>query len=496
MTDDSARAPGAKPGTAGDQLHAELRRLIAAELRPGDRLPSTRSLVQRHRVSPLTVQQALNRLAQEGLVFTRPGHGAFVAEPRARSTHVDHGWQAVVLGPSAPVLEEFHDVLAPRAGCEFPLGSGYLDAEGQPVGALASAMARAARRPGAWDRPSPEGIEALRTWFARQLGDTSPDDVLIVPGGQAALSTIFRSLATPGAPVLVESPAHLGTLAALRAQALRAVPVPTDADGVRPDLLEAAFRASGVRVFACQPTYANPTGATLAGERRRAVLEVVRRAGAFLVEDDAARDLAIDGVAPPPLAAEDDDHVVYVRSLTKPAAPGLRVAAVRARGPVSVRLRSEAVVGDMFVAGPMQEAALELVGSPAWSRHVRALRVLLRSRRDAAVEAVREHLADVQLAVVPKGGFVLWLQLPEGVDDVAFARACAARSVQVNPGRAWFPAEPERGFVRLSYAAVSAEALRLGIARMGEVLRAARAAARSSPARERRPVASRSRGRR
>jgi DNA-binding transcriptional MocR family regulator len=474
MTDDSASASGTKPGTAGDRLHAELQRLVGTELRPGDRLPSTRTLVQRHRVSPLTVQQALNRLVQEGLVFTRPGHGAFVAEPRPRSTHLDHRWQAVVLGPSAPVLDEFHDVLAPPPGCEFPLGSGYLDAEAQPVGALAGAMARAARRPGAWNRLPPEGIEALRAWFARQLGDTSPDDVLIVPGGQAALSTVFRSLAAPGASVLVESPAHLGTLAALRAQALRAVPVPTDADGVRPDLLEAAFRMSGARVFACQPTYANPTGATLTAERRRAVLEVARRAGAFLVEDDAARDLAIDGATPPPLAADDDDHVVYVRSLTKPAAPGLRVAAVRARGPVRVRLRSEAVVGDLFVAGPMQEAALELVGSPAWSRHLRALRGLLRTRRDAAVAAVREHLPDVRLEVVPKGGFVLWLQLPDGVDEVAFARACAARSVQVNPGRAWFPAEPERGFVRLSYAAVSADALRLGITRMGEVLRATR----------------------
>jgi DNA-binding transcriptional MocR family regulator len=335
-------------------------------------------------------------------------------------------------------------------------------------------MARAARRPGAWDRVPTEGIEALRTWFARQLGDASADDILIVPGGQAALSTIFRSLAAPGAPVLVESPAHLGTLAALRAQGLRAVPVPTDVDGVRPDLLEAAFKASGARVFACQPTFANPTGATLAADRRSAVLDVARRVGAFVVEDDAARDLAIEGTAPPPLAAEDDGHVVYVRSLTKPAAPGLRVAAVCARGPVRVRLRAEAVVGDLFVAGPVQEAALELISSPAWARHLRALRTLLLSRRDAAVQAVREHLPEARLDVVPKGGFVLWLRLPEGVDEVAFARACLERSVQVNPGRAWFPAEPERGFVRLSYAAASADAIRVGIARMGEALHASR----------------------
>ena len=465
--------PGrAKAASSTERVYADLKRIITAELRPGDRLPTTRSLVTSYQVSPITVQHALTRLTQEGLVFTRPGHGAFVAERRARPASVDHGWQAVVLGPSPPVLDEFHDLFAPPRPGVVPLGSGYLDMEAQPFGALANAMARAARRPGAWDRVPTEGIEALRAWFARQLGDASAEDILIVPGGQAALSTIFRSLAAPGAPVLVESPAHLGTLAALRALGLRAVPVPTDADGVRPDLLEAAFKASGARVFACQPTYANPTGATLPADRRAAVLEVAQRVGAFIVEDDAARDLAIEGTAPPPLAAADEGHVVYVRSLTKPAASGLRVAAVRARGPASVRLRTEAVVGDLFVAGPMQETALELVSSPAWVRHQRALRSVLRARRDAAVQALRDHLPQVRLDVIPKGGFVLWLRLPEGVDEVAFARACMERSVQVNPGRAWFPAEAERGFFRLSYAAASADAIRVGIARMGEALRA------------------------
>ena len=440
MRNDSTEAWGREAASSTERVYRELRQRLGGELRPGDRLPSTRSLVERFRVSPITVQRALARLVQEGLAFTRPGHGAFAAERRVRQA-ADQGWQAVVLGPSTPVLEEFHDVFAPPRADILPLGSGYLDAGAQPLGALASAMARAARRPGAWDRVPSEGLEGLRTWFARQLGDASASEVLIVPGGQAALSTIFRALAAPGTPVLVESPAHLGTLAVLRAQGLRAVPVPSDADGVRPDLLEAAFQLSGARVFACQPTYANPTGATLSEGRRREVLEVARRAGAFIVEDDAARDLAIDGIPPPPLAAADDGHVVYFRSLTKPAAPGLRVAGVCTRGPVSERLRTEGVVDDLFVAGPMQEAALELVSSPAWARHLRALRGLLLARRDAAVEAVRAHLPGVELAVIPRGGFVLWLKLPLGLDERTFARACAARAVQVNPGG---PGSPPR----------------------------------------------------
>jgi DNA-binding transcriptional MocR family regulator len=470
MSNDSTRAPRAEPSSPVDRIHAALVALITGGLRPGARLPSTRALVERHRASPITVQRALTRLAQEGLVVTRPGAGAFVAERREKPPETDHGWQAVVLGASAPTLEAFHEVYAPPGPAVIPLGSGYLDPDAQPAAALAAAMTRAARRPGAWDRVPAEGLEALRAWFARQLGNARASDVLIVPGGQNALSTVFRCVAAPGAPVLVESPAHLGTLAAVRAAGLRPIPVPTDEHGVRPELLEAAFRASGARVLSVQPTYANPTGTTLPPERRRAVLDLARRFGAFVVEDDAARDLAIDGVPPPPLVAEDaDGHVVSIRSLTKPAAPGLRVAGVCARGPVSRRLVALRVVDDLFVAGALQEAALELVTSPAWTRHLNRLRATLRARRDAAVEAVRTRLPRARLAVVPAGGLFLWLQLPDGVDDVAFARACADRGVQVNPGRAWFPAEPEGAFLRLSYAAAAPDAIRAGVARMGAV---------------------------
>ncbi|HYG67683.1 MAG TPA: PLP-dependent aminotransferase family protein, partial [Anaeromyxobacteraceae bacterium] len=422
MADDSTRAPAGEPSSPVDRIHGALHLLIRGGLRPGARLPSTRALVERFRASPITVQRALARLAQEGLVVTRPGAGAFVAERRDRPAEADHGWQSVVLGAATPTLDAFHEVFTPPNPSVIPLGSGYLDHDAQPTGALAAAASRAARRPGAWDRAPAEGIDALRAWFARQLGNARATDVLVVPGGQNALSTVFRSVATPGAPVLVESPAHLGTLAALRAAGLRPIPVPTDEAGIRPELLEDAFHASGARVLALQPTYANPTGATLPSERRRAVLELARRFGAFLVEDDASRDLAIDGPPPPPLAADDDGHVISIRSLTKPAAPGLRVAGVCARGPVSRRLAALRVVDDLFVAGALQEAALELVTSPAWTRHLKRLRATLRARRDAAVGAVRAHLPGARLSLVPAGGLFLWLELPAGVDDVAFAR--------------------------------------------------------------------------
>ena len=117
-------------------------------------------------------------------------------------------------------------------------------------------------------------------------------------GGQAALTTALHALATPGSPVLVESPTYPGALAVARAAGLRIVPVPMDDDGVRPELLADAFAATGARVFVCQPLFHNPTGAVLAPDRRRQIIEIAHAAGAFVVEDDFARRLGHGGQLP------------------------------------------------------------------------------------------------------------------------------------------------------------------------------------------------------
>ena len=177
--------------------------------------------------------------------------------------------------------------------------------------------------------------------------------------------------------MLVESPTYRGALAGVRAAGLTPLPVPSDADGIRPELLAEALERTGARVVYLQPLHANPHGADLAAAPpRRGARDRRAPPGAFLIEDDWARDLTIDGPAPAPLAADDaDGHVVYVRSLSKSASPGLRVAAVAARGPAGARLRAARVVEDLFVSAPLQHAALDLVSSPGWRRHLKALRV-------------------------------------------------------------------------------------------------------------------------
>ncbi|MEV4434301.1 PLP-dependent aminotransferase family protein [Streptomyces sp. NPDC049585] len=437
----------------------------------GEKLPSSRALVERFRASPVTVSRALAVLAAEGLVVTRPGAGAFRAAPRPAAVRpADTQWQHVALSAetgeeAVPRSVDSSGVLPflaePPAGV-IELSGGYLHPGLQPERELAAALARAGRRPGAWGRPPLEGLHDLRAWFAREIGGPggtlAPSDVLITAGGQSALAVALRALAPPGAPVLVESPTYPGMLAAARAFGLRPVPVPTDGHGVRPDLLAEAFRASGARVFVCQPLHQNPTGTVLAADRRREVLRIARAAGAFVVEDDFARRLAHEDAPPLPatLAAEDPEGVVvHVCSLTKFTSPSLRVGALAARGPVLERLKAIQIVDSFFVARPLQEAALELVGSPSWARHRRALAAELRSRRETLLTELARQLPEFTPEFVPPGGFHVWVRLPDGTDEVALAAAALRAGVAVTAGRAFYAAESPAPHLRLCFAAAA-----------------------------------------
>lgn len=455
------------------RLADQLRALVVG--RPaGAALPSARELTRTHQVSPVTVTGAVALLVREGLVTTEPGRGTFVAlrdrgEKGAPATG-DTGWQTVALQDRQYDAGEAARLLSTPADGALALNSGYADPALHPARALAAALSRAARMPGGWARAPVAGTPELRAALAGQIG-ADPADVLVLPGGQAGLSAAVRGLTPPGGVVLVESPTYQGFLAVARAAALRTVPVPTDEHGLRPDLLDQALTMTGARVLYCQPTYANPTGAVLPAQRRADVLAVAAAHRAFVIEDDWARFLSLDNSPPPPLLRGDrDGHVVYVCSLTKAAAPSLRIGALVARGPAAGRLRALRTVDDFFVPLPMQAAAVDLVTSPSWPRHLARLRRALLGRRDALVAAVRSELPDTTIRQVPAGGLHLWVRLPDGSDDVDLAARAAAAGVLVSPGTPYFAGEPPAPYLRLSYGGADEATLHAGVQRLAPLL--------------------------
>jgi DNA-binding transcriptional MocR family regulator len=425
---------------------------------PGAQLPSTRQLVAEHAASPVTVQKALRSLAAAGLVESRPGVGTFVRTPRSIRTP-DYGWQTGALGAPRSSLPRLAGALRSAPDDAQAFHSGYPEPGLLPERLTRAALVRAARGAAATSRAPASGLLELRTWFATEVaGATAADrvaptanDVLIVPGSQSGLTSIFRALVARGRSLLLESPTYWGAILAAHQAGVRPVPVASDSEGPVPDQLDRAFGESGARALYVQPNYANPTGAQWSPQRATDVLDVVRRHDAFLVEDDWAHDFGIETV-PQAVAAQDESgHVVYVRSLTKSMSPTIRVGAIIARGPVLERLVADQAAESLYVSALLQQAALDVAIDPGWQAHLRRLRAQLRQRRDVLVRALAENAPSLQVDHPPHGGLHLWARLPEGTGVDRVVRDCEARGVWVASGDEWFPAEPSGAFLRLNF---------------------------------------------
>ncbi|MRG58330.1 aminotransferase class I/II-fold pyridoxal phosphate-dependent enzyme [Agromyces sp. CFH 90414] len=431
---------------------------------PGAQVPSNRALMVEYGASPVTVQKAMRRLAGAGLVESRPGVGTFVRATRT-TLPADYGWQTTALGATqsrVATLSSTQRAVNPDA---IALHSGYPARKLLPEALVRTALVRAAKTDAAMTRSPAGGLPALQAWFASELAaeaargvtPATTRDALIVSGSQSGLSSIFRSVVGPGHPLLIESPTYWGAILAAEQAGVTLVPVATGPAGPDPDEVERALARTGARAFYAQPRFANPTGGRWSSQTGHDVLEIVRRHGAFLVEDDWAHDLAMDA-APRPIAAHDDDgHVIYLRSLTKSVSPALRVAAVIARGPARERVLADRAAESMYVSGHLQAAALDVVTRPAWSGHLRGFRQQLRERRDLLLGSLREHAPIVQVETVPSGGLNLWVRLPDGTDVDAVVRECSLRGLEIAPGAEWFPAEASGPFVRLNYSGESPE---------------------------------------
>jgi len=444
---------------------ADTLRAWAATMRPGDKLPPVRELVQEFRASAATISHALAHLQAVGVLKAEPGRGTFVTG-RDRLPEADYSWQSQALGRARVDVRRTTRLGAHGGPDDIQLSWGYLAAELQPLDDLRALGARAARSSNAWSMMPPTGLPDLRRVFAGEY-HAEPGDVLVVPGGQQALVYAMRTLTEPGMAVVVESPTYPGAMIAAQAAGLELVAVPADGDGIRTDKLADALERTRATLIYLQPCYANPTGAVLPPARRAEVLQLAAEHGAFVIEDDWARHLVMDGTPPPPLFTDDPDgHVVSIATLTKPVAPGMRVAAVIARGPAGERLRGARVADDMCVPAVLQETALGLLTSSAWPRHLKRLRSRLGERRDAMLAEL--HSADLRMRVAqpPAGGIHLWARLPEGTDTAALTRRAQEAGVLIGDGSQFFIDEPPAPFIRLSYATASIPQIAEGIRRL------------------------------
>jgi len=332
-----------------------------------------------------------------------------------------------------------------------------------------------------------EGYRPLRELIVRHTAryglNVSTDNVMITSGSQQALDLLGKIFINVGDHIAVEAPTYLGALQAWSAYGAEYVPVPTDGEGITVGGLEDALRA-GPKFIYVLPNFQNPTGVTLALERRRRIVALADRHGVPIIEDDPYGQLRFEGEHQPALVTLDGDgraagqpayrgNVIYLSTFSKLLAPGIRLGWVVAPPEVIAKLVQAKQGADLHTSTLNQMVAHRVARGGFLDEHVRRLRRVYRERRDVMTAAMQEHFpADVRWTH-PAGGLFLWVTLPGRLDATELLHRAVEQKVAYVPGAPFFPCGGGSHTLRLNFSNAQPERIREGIERLGRVLRLA-----------------------
>jgi GntR family transcriptional regulator/MocR family aminotransferase len=463
-------------------LAAEVRR---GRLRPGDALPSSRALATTLGVHRNTVLAAYAELSAEGWIVSEPARGTFVSQalpdpaPRrfAASATLRREMPTRVAFDLPPPVEPFRMHLDPAPGT-IALPGGSPDVGLVPAGLLARAYRRALQRDAGalLGYRDPGGHPRLRAALAAMLSATrglaaGPEAVLPTRGSQMALFLVAQLLVRPGDVVAVEDPGYRPAWEALQRAGARLVPLPVDGDGVVVDALAELVARERVRAVYLTPHHQYPSTVTLAPGRRLALLQLARSARLAVIEDDYDHEFHYEGRPVLPLASTDAaGSVIYVGTLSKVLAPGLRLGYVVAPPPLLERLTVLRSTIDLQGDAVVEAAVAELLEDGEVVRHVRRARRAYHARRDVMAAALREQLGDAVAFTTPPGGMALWLRASPDVPVAAWERAAEAHGVHFQPGRRFMFDGRESPHLRVGFAGIEERRLKEAARRLGAAL--------------------------
>ncbi len=331
-----------------------------------------------------------------------------------------------------------------------------------------------------------EGYRPLRELLVRHMGrygvEVGPENVLVTSGSQQALDLVGKLLINPGDRVLVEEPTYLGALQAFNAYQADYLPVPIDDDGMDVGALDEQLRAGPKFVYAL-PNFQNPGGVTLSLERRRRLVERATATGIPIVEDDPYGQLRFEGEHLPSLVKLDAEthgcangektftgNVLYLSTLSKTLAPGLRIAWVVAPEVVISKLVQIKQGADLHTSTFCQYVAYEVARGGFLDRHVRRIRTVYGERRDAMLRALDRHAPPGVRWTRPGGGLFLWATLPEGFDTLTLLDDAIAERVAYVPGSAFYPCGGGARTMRLNFSYAAPAVIEEGIKRLCKVI--------------------------
>lgn len=322
-----------------------------------------------------------------------------------------------------------------------------------------------------------EGYQPLREKMAQWMKEreninASADEVLIVSGATQIMDLVTKVLCNEGDTVICEEPSFIGSLNCFRSYGCNLKGVPVEADGMNMEALEEALKTTpNAKFIYTIPNFQNPSGTTMSLEKRRKMYELAKKYGVIILEDNPYGELRVAGTAVPTLKSMDtEDIVVYAGSFSKILSPGLRVAYCIAPKPILAKMTVGKQASDVHTAMLNQLIVYEWLTKYDVAKHIEKIRNIYRKKLDLICNCIDKELGGFVEYVRPEGGLFVWCKLPDDVDMLDFCKRGVEKKVAVVPGNAFLTDDTvECHYIRLNFSTPSDEAIKEGLARLGQV---------------------------
>jgi DNA-binding transcriptional MocR family regulator len=443
-----------------EQIVRALSRLIErGVLRPGDRMPSLRDTREKSGASLGTIMRAYARLEDMRLIEARPRSGYYARARRSRPAAEPATSSPPTASTEVNVASLVFDVLESIKRPEIvPLGSAFPSPEHFPTEKLDKAAADAARRLPVWSsvRDLPPGNAELRRLIAlhyAEVGlDAAPDDIVITCGAMEAINLCLNAVAKPGDIVAIESPTFYSTLLSIERMGMKVVEIATSPrDGIDLGSLQNALDSLDVAACVVMPNFQNPLGALMPDEKKRELVAMLAKNNIPLIEDDVYAELYFGKTKPRPAKSFDRSGLVlHCGSFAKCLAPGSRVGWVMP-GRFMSEVERLKFISTISTSSLPQAALAEYLKHGGYDRHLRRLRKRLQEALTATTQAVTTHFPAGCRLTQPKGGYILWLELPKSIDALQFHQLALAEGISIAPGPLFSAKRNYKNFIRLNY---------------------------------------------
>lgn len=464
-------APGALP--LKDQIYAALfEKIKTGELRPGDRLPSSRVLAELLGCGRVTVTSAFSRLTAEGFLVAGAGRGTIVAKPVSNRASV---WTAETLhGAEKPLAERAATALAARSfrvQTLRPFAVVSPDFESLPGKKWTQIVARVSKSPWLHNGYCEPGghapfREAIADYVRRARGiNCAAEDVIVTSGIQQGVTMCAQILFNPGDLVITEDPGYRPHREAFAFNGLRTSPVAVGtAENPGWNTKEAAFaEARGMLVTPC---HQYPLGYLMPLEKRRELLCWAASRRTWLLEDDYDGELRYDGEPYPALASLDKDRgsVVNLGSFTKMIYPGFNLGYLIAPKGLAKYFEGAKLLNDRHASEVHQVIMSEFIAGGFYEAHIRRLKKLYESRRSTMLAEIDRHLAPYGRLIPCRQGTHLTFLFTDPADDRRLADYLRRlHGLEVRPLSACYAAAAPLSGLILGFAGFTEDQIRLNV---------------------------------